>query len=284
MLCTLNEVLKHAQKKHYAVCAFDFVTDIYLKAILDTCEEMKAPVILSALEHDLQGKGLAYISGTIKAIQNHYSIPIVLHLDHGKDLNLLKRCIDYGFSSVMYDSSEYPLKENINRTKEVITYAHARGVTVEAELGYVAGTDIMGGDTGDSKLTDPKEVEEFVEKTDVDALAVSIGTAHGIYKSKPKLDIECLKSIRSITDVPLVLHGGSGTPEDQLKEAIKEGICKLNIYADLRIAMNSKINECVNILSNRKDELPDNLFKPLYMGLSNEVLNKIKLTSSNNRY
>lgn len=284
MLCSLNDVLPHARKNHYAVTAFDYIPDLFVRAILDACQEERAPVILSALEYDLQGKGLGYMAGIAKIAAPMYDIPVVLHLDHGSGMSEIVRCIEAGFTSVMFDGSKYPLKENIAKTAEIVKYAHARGVSVEAELGFVAGNDLGGVDVGEGKLTEPKEVEEFVEKTGVDALAVSIGTAHGVYKSTPKLDIKRLGEIMAVTDVPLVLHGGSGTPEDQLTTAIKGGIAKLNIYADMRIAMNSAASKVLEATDKRGDELPDRVLEPLTLALKKETVKKLHLTMSNGRY
>lgn len=148
------------QKKHrYAVTAFDITPDLFPRAILDLCEEERAPVILAALEHDLQGVGLDYVAGIVRAVAPAYTVPVVLHLDHAASFDLVKRCIAVGFSSVMFDGSHLPLAENIAQTRDIVRYAHARGVTVEAELGFVAGNDLGGASTGDGRLTDPAEVE-----------------------------------------------------------------------------------------------------------------------------
>lgn len=283
MLCTLNEVLPHARKHRYAVAAFDYVADVFVRPILDACEEKRAPVIMSALPADIDGRGLAYAAGIVKAVAPEYPIPVVLHLDHAGDQEVIKRCIGAGFTSVMFDGSRHPLGENIAQTRQVVEYAHARGVTVEAELGFVAGTD-LGGDAGDIRLTDPGEVEEFVDKTGVDALAVSIGTIHGVYRAAPTLDLERLAEIMAVTTVPLVLHGGSGTPADQLTAAIKGGIAKLNIYTDMRIAMNSGAAEAAAIVAKRRDELPDRVLEPLCRGLRQQAVKNIDLSMSGGRY
>ncbi|MCC8165866.1 MAG: class II fructose-bisphosphate aldolase [Planctomycetes bacterium] len=284
MLCTLNEVLPHARKHKYAVTAFDIVPEIFPRAILDLCERRRAPLILAALAHDLDGIGLDHLAGVVKALAPSYTVPVVLHLDHADSFDLVKRCIAAGFSSVMFDGSHLPLAENIAATREIVRYAHARGVTVEAELGFVAGNDLGGTSTGDGRLTDPAEVKEFVDNTDVDALAVSIGTAHGVYASKPNLDIARLKEITAVTDVPLVLHGGSGTPEDQLVQAIRAGITKLNIYADMRLAMNSRVTDAAAAVAARADELPDRVLAPLVAGLQEEAAKKLELTMCVDRY
>lgn len=283
MLCTLNEMLPHARKYGYAVTAFDFVSDVFVRPILDACEEMRAPVIMSGLPHDIEGIGLDYIAGIIKAVAPAYTIPICLHLDHSPSFDIIKRCIAAGFTSVMFDGSHLPFAENIARTREVVKYAHARGVTVEAELGFVAGNELSGGDTT-NRLTDPNEVREFTEKTEVDALAISIGTTHGVYASTPTLDIRRLGEIKAVTHTPLVLHGGSGTPEDQLIAAIKGGITKLNIYTDIRQAMNRRVADAARIVASRDDEIPDRVLAPLFEGIREEVAKKLELTMSSGRY
>lgn len=285
MPCTLNEVLPHARRHGYAVTSFDYIPDVFVRPILEICEERRAPVIMSALPMDVEGRGLDYMAGIIKSVAGAYSVPIVLHLDHAKSMDTIERCIAAGFTSVMFDGSHYPLKENIARTRDVVRYAHARGVTVEAELGFVAGREMDGGDAGAGRLTEPGEVREFVESTEVDALAVSIGTAHGVYQAKPNLDIARLEEIaRSSGSAALVLHGGSGTPEDQLTVAIKAGITKLNIYADMRLAMNARVREALALVEKRDDEIPDKVLEPLYEGLRREALSKLELTMSVDRY
>ncbi len=285
MLVTLNDVLPQARAQHYAVGAFDCMEDVMIRAILDAAEQEHAPVILMALEHDLQGRGMQYITGLVRGVAEAYRIPIVLHLDHADNLEIVRKAIDHGFSSVMYDGSQLPFGENVARTREVVELAHRQKVAVEAELGFVAGKDIYGTDypgAGKSLLTEPGEVVEFVARTGVDALAVSIGTAHGVYVAKPNLDIERLRSIEAVSTVPLVMHGGSGTPEDQVQNAIRHGITKLNVYADSRVAMLQGLKRSAE-LHTRSDPLPDLLFRPLHEALTQLVASRIRMFSSSNR-
>lgn len=284
MLCTLNDVLPRARRNGYAVAAFDYVPDLFVRAILDACEELRAPVILSALDIDLRGRGMAYMAGLVRAVAKTYTIPIVLHLDHAKSLELVADCIEAGFTSVMYDGSHLPFEENIKETRAVVRYAHARGVSVEGELGFVGGTSLSGEDEGAETLTNPGEVSRFVRETEVDALAVSIGTAHGMYKAKPKLDLQRLEEIASVTNTPLVLHGGSGTPEEQLRPAIKGGIAKLNIYADMRVAMNKAAPAVLASAAARADQLPDFVLEPFSHALRQEAAVKIRQTMSEGQY
>lgn len=282
MLVNLKGVILKAWNEGYAVPAFDCTEDILLRTILDTAEEKNSPVILMALEDDLKGRGMDYITSMVKGVAHKYKIPIVLHLDHATDIQLIKRAIYHGFTSVMYDGSDLSFDENVSNTKEVVEFAKKYNVTVEAELGRVGGNETKVTDMEESLLTDPKEVLKFVEETKVDALAVSIGTAHGVYIAEPKLNIETLKEINEISTVPLVLHGGSGTPEDQVKDAIKNGISKVNLYADLRIAMYEGLNETANS-HNRVDPLPNELFLPIKENLRKVIVDKIEMVGSKDK-
>lgn len=282
MLVTLNEVLKKAREGHYAVPAFDCNDDILIRTILDTAEEKKSPVILMVLEYDLKGKGMKYITSIIKGVANEYSIPIVLHLDHATNFEIIESAIENGFTSVMYDGSMLSFDENVANTKKVVEMAKAKGVTVEAELGHVAGKELDGSSAGETMLTEPEEVVKFVNLTGIDALAVSIGTSHGVYVSTPNLKIDRLIEINKVSSVPLVLHGGSGTPIDQVQNAIKHGITKVNLYADLRIALMEGIKKSVDV-QKRIDPLPDQLFKPAVEVLRDKVIEKIQMVMSENR-
>lgn len=279
-LCTLNELLPEARKQHYAVPGFDCVSDIYIRAILDAAEMELSPVILMAVGHDLAGRSMNYLAGLVHAVAPHYRIPIALHLDHAQDMDLIKRAIDNGFTSVMFDGSNLAYHENLVATHAVMELARPYGVSVEAELGCVAGTEITGTDLGENILTEPEEVREFVKITKVDALAVSIGTTHGVYKSTPTLDIDRLKAINAVSPVPLVMHGGSGTPEDQVQAAIRNGITKFNVYADTRLAINGAFRKSAALIAKRPDELPDVVFKPLHDAIVENTRAKIRIAMS----
>lgn len=256
MLVSMKEMLADARKNHYAIPAFDVSNYEMMRAVLEACQEERAPALLMALGVDLTGKGLPLIAGMVKAASEHFDIPVCLHLDHATDFEAIKAACDAGFSSVMFDGSVLPFAENAEKTAEVVRYAHAKGITVEAELGHVGnasvgsisetGTDV---DPGES-LTVPEEVKKFVEITDVDALAVAIGTAHGVYKKTPELRIDRLDEITALCDRPLVLHGGSGTPDDQMQNAIRHGITKINIFSDVVGAMNNALKNKLNTIEN----------------------------------
>ncbi len=256
MLVTMKEMLADAKKNHYAIPAFDVSNYEMMKAILETCEEEKSPALLMTLGVDTEGRNLQLISSMINGASKYFKIPICLHMDHATDIDFIKYGCDNGYSSVMYDGSVLSFEENARNTAIVTEYAHKKGITVEAELGHVGnasvgsisetGTDV---DPGES-LTVPEEVAKFVEITDVDALAVAIGTSHGVYQKTPELRIDRLDEITAVCDRPLVLHGGSGTPDDQMQNAIHHGITKINIYSDVLYALNQGLKNTLNNITN----------------------------------
>lgn len=256
MLVSMKDMLADARKHHYAIPAFDVSNYEMMKAVLETCEEEKSPALLMGLGVDLVGKGLPLMTAMVSEASKYFSVPVCFHLDHATDFEAIKAAADAGFSSVMYDGSVLPFAENAKKTAEVVAFAHARGLTVEAELGHV-GNDMVGsgGDTSEGEdaeatLTVPEEVAKFVELTDVDALAVAIGTSHGVYRKTPTLRIDRLDEITAVCDRPLVLHGGSGTPDEQMQAAIAHGITKINIYSDVVGAMNAGLKAKLNAMTN----------------------------------
>lgn len=256
MLVSMKEMLADAKQKKYAIPAFDVSNYEMMKSVLEACEEAKAPALLQVLGIDLQGKNLPMMTAMAKAASELYEIPVCLHLDHATDFAFVQAACEAGFSSVMFDGSVLPFAENAAKTKEIVDYAHACGITVEAELGHVGNA--MVGNEGDKvsnedpedTLTVPQEVVDFVAETRVDALAIAIGTAHGVYKKTPTLRIDRLDEITAVCDCPLVLHGGSGTPDEQMKTAIAHGITKINIYSDIVAAMNAGLKEKLNTMEN----------------------------------
>jgi fructose-bisphosphate aldolase class II len=282
MLTTLREILFQARQGHYAVPGFDCVEDVMVRAVLETAEALRAPVILMALPPDLAGNGMVYVSRLVRAVADHHPIPVGLHLDHATELDLVKKAIDHGFTSVMVDGSSLPLAENVRLTKAAVDLARPHGISVEGELGHVGGMDLEASTCAESVLTEPDEVPRFVEETGIDALAVSIGTAHGVYRSRPSLAIDRLREINAVSPVPLVLHGGSGTPDDQIRQAVQNGICKLNIYADSRIAMARGLKQAAATIT-REDPLPSELFRTIKQGVCTVVAEKIRLLLAENR-
>lgn len=282
MLTNLREVLNHARSNRYAVPGFDCIEDVMVRTILETAESRRAPVVLMCLEADLEGNGWAYIPGLIRAVANYHAVPVVLHLDHATDLAMIRRAIDLGFTSVMIDGSTLPLDRNIALTLAACELAHPHGISVEGELGHVGGVDLEEKVSGESVLTEADEVVRFVEESKVDALAVSIGTSHGMYKSLPTLNIERLRELNAASAVPLVLHGGSGTPDDQIRDSVQNGIAKLNLYADCRVAMGCGFKRSAEAIC-RPDPLPRALFRPIAEALAEAVNAKIDLLGAAGR-
>lgn len=240
-LVTLNKILKDAREGHYAIPAFDVSDYDMAMAVIEVAEEVNSPVIFQGLKPDLTDDAFDMMSVIMNIIAKKTELDVCIHLDHAKDFELIKRAISQGYSSVMIDASQKPLEENIRITKEITEYAHMFGVSVEAELGHV-GDGIVGdseeaaqngGGGHASALTKVEDMEKFIEETNVDALAVAIGTSHGVYKGTPKLDLELMEKLNKFSKVPLVMHGGSGTPEKDLLRSIELGMSKINIFSDL---------------------------------------------------
>jgi len=282
MLVTSKEVLDDARANRYAVPGFDCVEDVMVRAVLETAEAHRAPVFIMCLEPDIEGAGWYYLSGLVKAVAEYHKIPVVLHLDHAERLDSIQKAVDLGFTSVMIDGSKLPFDENVRVTRAAVDIAHPRGVSVEGELGHVGGMDLDATSCAENVLTEPDEVTRFVEQTGVDSLAVSIGTAHGIYKSLPTLNIARLKELDEASPVPLVLHGGSGVPPNQIQEAVLGGICKLNIYADSRLAMARGLERAYRS-QHRPDPLPRHVFGPIKDEIAGVVKEKIELLFADNR-
>lgn len=232
-LISLKEILKKSIENEYAVGAFNVISHDMVEEILNASAEKKVPVILSVAEVHFKYLDLNKFIPYIKNRILQHSEPVTLHLDHGQSYETVMKAIHLGFTSVMYDGSTLPFAENIEKTRQVVQAAHAANVSVEAELGHVAGGegDIKNGTEVNKNLfTKAEEANEFVERTDVDALAVAVGTVHGLYKGKPDLDFDRLSKIRKNVDVPLVLHGGSGLSDQDFKRAVEHGINKINYF------------------------------------------------------
>lgn len=240
MLVTLNEVLSDAKKNKYGVGLFNTPNLEMAQGVLAAAEETKSPVIIGTAEIFLHLSSLEELSTFLIPMAKKASVPVVLHFDHGLTEGNVLKALKLGFSSVMYDCSTETYENNIKKVAEMARIAKMFGATIEAELGHVGANDAdaaeAAGDGDDSIYTQPEQARDFVEKTDVDALAVAIGTAHGAYKSKPKLDIGRLKVISETVSVPLVLHGGSGLSDDDFKNCIANGISKVNIFTDINCA------------------------------------------------
>ena len=240
MLVNLKEVLKDAEEKHYAVGLFNAINLEMARGVLAAAEESRSPVIIGSAEVLLKYASLEELSSFLLPMAKRASVPVVVHYDHGLTPEKIYRAMELGFTSVMYDCSAYPYRENINRVLKMTELAHSRGITVEGELGHVG--DNMSSDDG-SIYTQPEQAAEYAEQTGVDALAVAIGTAHGVYKTTPRLDIGRLKEIRGAVSTALVLHGGSGLSDDDFRATIAAGISKINIFTDLNLAAASAAHD-----------------------------------------
>ena len=235
MLVNLNEVLKKAQEGNYGIGLFNTTDTDMLEAVISAAEELNAPVILGTAEVLLPYGELELIAPAMVAAAKRAKVPVVVHYDHGVTFERCMEALKLGFSSLMFDGSTLPYEENIAATREIVKIAHEFGATVEGEIGHVGQAD-AGDNLATDMYTTPEEAKAYRDATGVDALAIAIGTAHGVYKSKPKLSLERLAEIRNTIDTPLVLHGGSGLSDDDFKNVVKGGIAKVNIFTDLCIA------------------------------------------------
>lgn len=235
MLVNLKEVLSAAQKGGYGVGLFNTTDTDMLQAVIDAAEELNSPVIVGTAEILLPYGELKLIAPAVVAAAKRAKVPIVVHYDHGLTFGRCMEALQLGFTSVMFDGSVKKYDENIAETREVVKIAHAFGATVEGEIGHV-GQAASGDDRAEDMYTTVDEALAYYNATGVDALAVSFGTAHGVYKSKPKLNLARLGEIHKAVNVPLVLHGGSGLSEEDFKNSIKNGVAKVNIFTDMELA------------------------------------------------
>lgn len=281
-ILSTKEVLNNAMKMGYAVPAFNIHNLETIQSVLETAAEMKSPVILAATPGTLEYAGGDYIVAIAQAAAKKYDIPIAIHLDHFENPEEIIKYIDMGFKSCMIDASYEIFEENIRLTKYVVQYAHTSGATVEAELGKLGNKeDELVADKKNAAYTDPESAVEFVNRTGIDSLAVAIGTAHGLYKGKPKLDFERLKAIRELVSIPLVLHGASDVPDDMVRKTIEYGISKVNIATDLKIPFSNAIKEYFNEHPDAND--PRKYLTPAKNAMKEVVRHKIEVCGSAGR-
>ncbi|MCT4594402.1 MAG: class II fructose-1,6-bisphosphate aldolase [Anaeromicrobium sp.] len=246
MLVSGKSILQHAHENGYAVGAFNVNNMEQVQAIIGAAEETNSPVIIQASQGGLKYAGVELIAAMSKTLAENTTVPVAIHLDHGTDFTQIMKCLRNGFTSVMIDASHYELDENIRRTKQIVEMAKAVGVSVEAELGKIGGVeDDISVDERDATYTDPDEAAKFVAETEVDYLAIAVGTAHGPYKGEPKLDFDRIKVIKERLNMPLVLHGSSGVPEESIKKAVSLGINKINIDTDIRQSFHRAVKKFV---------------------------------------
>ena len=299
-LVTTKEMFEKAYKGGYAVGAFNVNNMEIVKGITEAAKDLNAPLILQVSKGARAYANHTYLMKLVEAAVIETELPIALHLDHGDSFETCKSCIDGGFTSVMIDASSKPFEENIAVTRQVVEYAHDRGVVVEAELGTLAGIeDDVQVSAEDSSYTKPEDVQEFVERTGCDSLAIAIGTSHGAYKfkpgTKPQLRFDILEEVeKRLPDFPIVLHGSSsvpqefvnlinkyggnmpgavGVPEDQLRKAASMAVCKINIDSDLRLAMTASVRQ---YLAEHPDHFdPRQYLKPARQAIRDMVSHKI---------
>lgn len=243
-LVTTLEMLKDAQQKHYAVGAFNIENMEMAQAVIAAAEAQRAPVIIQTTPGTLKYAKPATYAAIVASLAKEATVPVAMHLDHGDSYELAVECLNAGYSSVMIDGSRLSFEDNIAQAARVVAEAKKLGVPVEAELGKVGGKEDTLEDAGD-EYTDPAKAAEYAQRTGISSLAVAIGTAHGVYSKKPVLDVERLKAIRKVVEIPLVLHGASGLTTEQVQSCIAEGICKVNFATELRIAYTEGVKEAL---------------------------------------
>jgi fructose-bisphosphate aldolase class II len=299
MLVSSKKLLLKAQKKGYAVGQFNVYNLESAQAVIAAAEREKSPIILGITEKSIDYVGLSELALIIRDLAKRSKVPIVLHLDHGRTIEVVRDCLKVGFTSVMFDGSFYNLSTNIKLTQKAVKAAHNKNIQIEAELGRLGFINKKA-----RSFTDPDEAEKFVKKTKVDSLAIAVGTSHGAYKftGESFIDIERIKLVRKKVQIPLVLHGASGALSDLvgqanhygakikktsgvsdelIKKAIKVGISKINIDTDLRLAFNAGLRQ--NLSQNKSEFDPRLLLKPAYREITEIVSQKIKLFGSRNK-
>ncbi|MCL1975596.1 MAG: class II fructose-1,6-bisphosphate aldolase [Firmicutes bacterium] len=277
-LVAMKPLLAAAEAKKYAVGAFNCNNMEIIQAIINAAEAEHAPVIIQASQGAIKYAGLEYIVALTRIAAEQASVPVALHLDHGTSFEQCQQCVEKGFTSVMIDGSKHSLEDNIALTKKVLAVARPAGVSVEGELGKLTGTeDDIYVSEKESMYTDPKEAKYFVEQTQVDALAIAIGTAHGQYKGEPKLDLERLSEIVKLVNVPIVLHGSSGVPDEAILEAIERGVRKVNIDTNIREHFMGALSDALKANPHELD--PRKVLGPARAGATEIIREKIRLFS-----
>ncbi len=292
MLVHIGKIINKKMTGNYALPAFNTQDLETTMGIMKAAEQQKAPIIIQTSVGALEYAGIEELVGLIKTHARLAKVPIALHQDHCHDFDLLKKLIDLGYSSVMIDASHLPYKENLKLTKQVVAYAHKRGVWVQAELGRILGNeDWQNVKSGEDLMTDPDEAAAFVAETKIDTLAVAVGSMHGIPVDprikkvlstlKEHVDLKRLAAIRQKVNIPLVMHGASGVPDAQIKAAIKMGVVIFNIDTDLRVAFNKALRQ--NLKKNPQIYDPRKILTPATEALQKKAEEKIKLLKANNK-
>ncbi|HEU4963395.1 MAG TPA: class II fructose-1,6-bisphosphate aldolase [Bacilli bacterium] len=280
---SFKEVLLDGYKNGYAVGQFNMNNLEFTQAIIEAANEEKSPVIFGVSEGAMKYMGLEYTVAMARVAMETSKVPVILHLDHGPNLEVVMKCIRGGFSSIMIDASHYPLEENIAKTKQVVELCHPLGIEVEGELGRIGGTeDDLTVDERDASLVDVQEAVRLVRESGIDALAPAIGSAHGMYKGKPVLAFDRLAELKSLLpETPMVLHGGSGIPDEDITKAISLGVAKINVNTENQVAMTKLVREILG-----KDDAvydPRKYLKPAREAIKETVKQKMRLFGSSGR-
>lgn len=265
-LVSMNAFLPQAKKEGFAVGQFNVNNLEFVQAIIEAGKEERSPLIFGASEGAIRYMGLNNVVALAKAAAEEADVPVALHLDHGSSFEVVMKCIRAGFSSVMFDGSHYPFEENIRLTKKVVEAAHAVGVSVEGELGTIGGVeDDLNVSEEDAALADPDQAILFWEETKVDAMAIAVGTAHGMYKGEPKIRYDIIEKVASQIEAPIVLHGGSGVPDESIQKAVSLGVGKINVNTENQVAMVKVVRELL-------DNNPDMIDPRKYLGPAREAI------------
>jgi fructose-bisphosphate aldolase class II len=283
MLLNMKELLSIARENKFAVPAFNIGSLEILKAVIESAEELNAPVILEIHPTEIEYLTNAFAE-TVKRVAYEAKVPVVIHLDHGGTKADIIRAINCGFTSVMIDGSTISYDDNVKLTQEISEIAHSVNVSVEAEIGTIGTTGLsFEGGTSEIIYTDPTQAEDFIEKTKIDTLAVAIGTAHGLYPKdfKPKLNLDLLEEIKNKTNIPLVLHGGSGNPDEEVAAAVKLGVCKVNISSDVKSAFFNAVKKYMKENPNAYE--PNAIFPSCIIEAKKVVKHKLELLDTVNK-
>ncbi|SDD19317.1 fructose-bisphosphate aldolase, class II [Paenibacillus sp. UNCCL117] len=278
-LVSMNDFLPKAKAGKYAVGQFNMNNLEFAQAITEAAQELNSPFIFGVSEGALKYMGIEFTVAIAEAAAKKSGLPIALHLDHGSSFEVAMKCIRAGFSSVMFDGSHYSFEENIRLTKEVVKAAHAMGVSVEGELGTIGGVeDDISVDESDANLAKPEEAIRFYEETGVDCLAIAVGTAHGMYAGEPNIRFDIIEKVASAIPVPVVLHGGSGVPDEMIRQSIAAGVGKINVNTENQVACTEAIRDVLN--KDAKVYDPRKYLTPARKAMVEVVASKIKLFGS----
>lgn len=273
--------IQKAQERGVAIASFNVHNLETIQAVAEGAALENCPVIIQTTPGTLKHAGIGYVAAIVKQAAREYDVPIALHVDHCTSFETIIQCIRGGYTSVMIDTAHLPYEENVAMVRKVVEIAHAAGVAVEGELGRIGGTeDLLQVDAREAAFTVPSEAKDFVERTGIDMLAIAIGTAHGEYRGEPKLDFDRLSAIRKVVDIPLILHGASGVPDQQIRESLHRGISKINIATELKIPMAAAIQDTFS--RNPKENDPRKYMGNAKNAVTEVVRQKIRLCGGTN--